>query len=439
MPHDSNIGVSLLGQLPDGFNVATYGWEPDNAAVRAIAADVAGATMYSLLAVAADPDAAVREDSLEEIFRDDFLLSAPSPRRRRIAQIASQTVGMSPEARSVIFGRAGRRTAGEHLERGGLETYEDGAEPLDLDARFLGRDERVLLRPSAQDIRLENDRLDLPAPSGANPSSLRELGRRAAGEEEDGDAGVLNEAAILARFQPPPGIPRQSQLSDFDDFTTVPGPLTHNAVHFRLRRIDCLDQTNGWLGGETLVDKISWASILHGSAGETVKTGVMNAGKFRDGDSRTFSPPRELATFRADVGSWPWHASIVLLLAERDAGGFAKFLDKVYDKVKDKISQQVSKAVAAGLIKFIGKILASIIGAAVAWAVNRVLKWLIDVIKDDVFTPVTTGVWIQSEKALRHASEVLHGFTSPPQVARFKQFGGTYEMTWDVQLSGQFS
>jgi hypothetical protein len=401
--------------------------------LQQIADDVAGAALYSLLAVAADPGASLPEDSIEYSFRQDVLASVPQSRRKEIAETASALISMPIEGRVALFGRAGRRMPKDHLANGGMENYEDGAPPLKLDPKFLGRDDKITLRVSPGNLRRENDRLSMPLPRGAEQERLSAIGQ----DMEATDEGVFDEDRILAKFQLPQGIPAQSHVPTLDQFTAELPPLKHNAVSFRLRKIHCLDQTNGWLGGETLADKIEWAAILNGSKGETVNTGKQWAGKFRDGDAFTFIPPRTLATFRADVGTWPWHANILLMLSERDAGGFADFISKVYEKIKTDIEKKVAQWVAAGLQQYIGKFLAAIIGGLVGSAVVWVIGWLIKIIKDDIFTPCVRGVWIQSQKALYHASNVLDGFTSPTWVCDYKQHGGHYRLMWDVQLKGQ--
>ena len=74
-----------------------YGAPPDNPAIRAIAEDVAGATAYSLLAVAAHPEAALAQNTVEELFRDELLDAAPVTRKREMAQSAKALLGPGPD------------------------------------------------------------------------------------------------------------------------------------------------------------------------------------------------------------------------------------------------------------------------------------------------------------------------------------------------------
>jgi len=410
-----------------------YGAPPDNPAIRAIAEDVAGATAYSLLAVAAHPEAALAQNTVEELFRDELLDAAPVTRKREMAQSAKALLGPGPDGRRLMFGRAGSRSPEEHLQHGGLDNFEDGLEPLDLDRRALGHGDTLNLRVAPSDIEVANNRLTMPAPRGATQDTLNELATRGA-DATGRQQGMLNLDALMARFDPAAG---GTSPHSTDTLTADLGPLRHNAVRFKLVKIHCLDQTNGWLGGETLADKISWSSLCLGTKGEKVTSGIHDAGKFRDGDALTLTPARELAKFRADVGVFPWHGQIVFTIAERDAGGFATFMQKLYENIQEMVSKAVAKAVAEGLKKLLGQKLASIIGDIVAWALIKVLDYLVMVIKDDIFKPCLTGFWIESEQALRHASDVLDGFTSPVRFCDYRQFKGHYRVSLQAQLRGR--
>jgi hypothetical protein len=437
-PRRASAALSPLKQketvmaVPDGFHFTGLSSPPVNPQLRAIALDAAGAAVYSCLAVAADPDAPT-SGALEASFRS-IVDGAPADRREDIRQRARALLDVPPETRKMLYGRAGTRSPREHLAVGGMEKFNEGLPALEFDEKLLGlpsRNVTLSVPPSA--IEADEERLIVTAPIALRDVAALQ-GEVASRRDEAIQTGILDREKFLSAFAPPAGIPFSP---DGLTFTAELGELQHNAVRFRIHRIRCSDQTNGWAGGETFADKIDFAAITIGPSGEQKKIGRERIGSFRDNESRVFSPPRELGVFPADVGAWPWYSHVVLILAERDLRGFAEYLDELYDKVRDDIADKVKEWVVQGLEVILGTLLASVVGGLVAFAINWVLEKLLGLIKDDIFEPRTVAGSIESDKALRHASDVLDGFEQPTQVAHFYGFKGHYEIYYSWALEGR--
>ncbi len=97
----------------------------------------------------------------------------------------------------------------------------------------------------------------------------------------------------------------------------------------------------------------------------------------------------EFASFekpKPKSGEWLYDTyGVMVALAEVDAGGFGKFLDKIYGKVQEKVMAAIAVAVAAGATPFVGPYVGAIAGAVAAWVVDKLIEWFISWFGDDPF------------------------------------------------------
>ncbi len=76
-------------------------------------------------------------------------------------------------------------------------------------------------------------------------------------------------------------------------------------------------------------------------------------------------------------GGWNYVYTGIIAMAEKDDGGFAKFLQELWDKVGDAVTAAVSGAVGAAVGAAIGAAMGGIIGAIVGFVLAAVILWLI--------------------------------------------------------------
>jgi hypothetical protein len=123
-----------------------------------------------------------------------------------------------------------------------------------------------------------------------------------------------------------------------------------------------------------------------------------------------------------------------LVLAEKDMGGFADFLSKLWEKVKGKVLEMVTAALGAAIGSLIGTDvipgLGTIIGAVVGWVIGGLVKLLLELFGDDVFEPFGVSVSVPSLNA-----KFPGGTTDSPHPIRYEGYGGMYDLTYDWQLS----
>lgn len=197
----------------------------------------------------------------------------------------------------------------------------------------------------------------------------------------------------------------------------------------RIHKVRCVDETNPeWLGddeialGGTTVDET-------GDAKKVAEFGVRN--DFDDGEQKVYAPPREFVWFNLSEGDkWPKSYFVTLVLAEKDMGGLADFLNKLLDKVKGEVVSALSAALGAAIGASGGPV-GAIIGAVVGWVVGQVFEWLKAWWSDDVFSPRTVSLSLSSANATFAGGAK----DSPESTLTYKGFGGTYTVTYDWILS----
>ena len=110
--------------------------EPDNSEIRKIANDVLQAVQYSFASVAANPDQAVRADTLEATFQQTFK-RMDAVKLERVQTKAVELVKASPELRTTLFGRYGQLDSKEFVSMG-FDRAHEGLAPLTIDQKLLG-------------------------------------------------------------------------------------------------------------------------------------------------------------------------------------------------------------------------------------------------------------------------------------------------------------
>jgi hypothetical protein len=206
---------------------------------------------------------------------------------------------------------------------------------------------------------------------------------------------------------------------------------TTNKLEFRIHKVRCVDETNPeWLGD----DEIALGGTTVDETGDAKKVAQFTVrNDFDDGEQKVYAPPKQFTWFSLAEGGnvWPKSYFVTLVLAEKDMGGLADFLNKLLDAVKGHVIEALGAAIG-GVIGSIGGPLAAVIGAAVGWIVGKIFEWLKSWWSDDVFPPKTLSISIPS---MTH--RWAGGATDSPEgVVRFSGHGGTYDLTYDWRMFG---
>lgn len=399
----------------------TYGAPaPDNSEIRKIAEDVLGALKYSFAAVAANQATAVRPNSVEADFKS-ALERLPAQKREQAQRTATELVSASSPARIALFGRAGERSAEEHIGAvGGFARFDEGLAPLVLDRKLLGLRTPSITAP-LESLRASSEGLLIPAsllPTGFESfrSDFESAGAVAADTEVMDDARL---ADIWGAANVGDPFADSASGSEFEEFATT------DKMGFWITKVKCVDETNPeWWGS----DEIALAGVSVDETGDTKKISEKYiGGGFDDGDSKSYSNYRYHWFSLREGEVWPKTYSVSLILAEKDNGGLSDFLNSVWEKVGKTVKEKIQAAVTAGLTPYLGAAIASAIGAAVAWVIDVFVKWIISLWKDDIFPPFTARVTTPSMSARWHYPNGTWGNpSSGVRTAHFYGHGGHY-------------
>lgn len=203
------------------------------------------------------------------------------------------------------------------------------------------------------------------------------------------------------------------------------GAPEYDRLSVRLHEVKCVDETNPESGH----DKISLGCLSIDETGDVTKIDAFNVSDtFDDGDSKTYNPPRELAGFNIREGGdhWPKQYRVVIVLAERDFGGFPEFLVNAAKKLKEYILGLLDGAVGVVLGE-----LASIVASLVAHAIEAVIRWLRELWQDDVFPAISDEVAMHSLD--QHFATGTR--TSSIRTRSTTAHGGKYRVRFDWHLT----
>ncbi len=243
------------------------------------------------------------------------------------------------------------------------------------------------------------------------------------------DTVALRNGRGINQDDPPPG-PNPHPVPDPDPLPAPnppPNPTEPYAdkLELRILKVRCANETN-----ELGKDEIAMGGSSINAVGNTRLIGELKVGSFKKGATKTYSPAKVFDTFILTLGGndYPKSCFGLLSLAEKDHGGFKKFLDFVWTKVKEDVEKAVLAA-AASIGTIVGGLLGAIIAATAAYVVMALVEWMIGMFGDDIFTPVTVSVQIPSKNP-----RFSTGLVSPQDVAVFKAHGGRYEVTYDWRV-----
>lgn len=290
--------------------------------LRAIATDALEALKYSLMAVAAGDSPAVRGD-MEQLL-SGFLESRSSPIRTRFAERAEAELEASPQLRAANFGRYGQLSRADY-RRAGWDGLTSRAGKLRLDA-----------------VQLKNTILTHP----------------------------LN------------GLVSSQPQTDPD----LAAGLTFKKLRLYIRQVECKEETSGIFEGD---DQTNMGGNFTDPFGNTVIVNQFEVSNdFDKFEVVDFGFSKVFANWNivTDPNQWPCVYSAVIALAEKDDGGFYKFLQGLWDKVSAFVLAAIGGATGAAVGAAAGSTfpgLGTAVGAAVGFVVGGLIAWIIALFKNE--------------------------------------------------------
>jgi hypothetical protein len=405
----------------------------ENSELRKIAQDVLDAARYALASVAANLEQPVRPDSLESAFKEG-INKLDAGKRASIQATAKELANASEGVRTATFGRYGKFESKDFLGMG-FARADEALPELTLDKKLLGIKTPTITVPVDAVRRTPEGGLLIPSDrvppefEGIDTFENLEQGfeeaREAAIRSEVYDAGRLNELWGLD------GMAASAiQASDTDEFEAA----ATDKLGFYITQVKCVDETNPEFWGS---DEIAIGGLTVDETGDTTKVSEKYVGGgFDDGDVKNYSPHLQFTWFNlreqhGEPGSkWPKMYFVTLLLAEKDHGGFSSALQKVWEKVAAKVKEAVEKAITGALSGLVGPAIAAAIGKIAAWIVDKLVGWIIQLFKDDLFPPFVAKLMVSSLNQTWPGGSK----TGPLQTAHFSGHGGHYTVRYYWKL-----
>ncbi len=401
--------------------------EIENSEVRKIAQDVLDAAKYSFVAVAANPNQAVRADSLEAVFKD-ALSKMPEAKRSTVRKQATEIAQTSQTARQMLFGRYGALDTQSFLGTGGFNRAGESLGELAIDKKLLGIRQPTLTLPLDGSVRVTSEGLLVPA--SALPNNFEDFESAVVENSKSAAQSELYDTQRLADIWGPvygDSALNQGRTNEFEAAAVT------NKLALYISQVKCVDETNPEFWGS---DEIALAGVTVDETGDTNKVNEQYVGGgFDDGDAKNYNPHWRYTWFNLTEGSkWPKHYSVSLILAEKDNGGLSDVLNTIWLKVRDYVKSAIEKAVTGVLSEYLGPVIASAIGKAVAWIIDKLVGWIIGLFKDDVFPPFTASTNIPSYNARWTLNGTWGATWSGYRYAHFYGYGGHYQITYYWQL-----
>jgi hypothetical protein len=223
-------------------------------------------------------------------------------------------------------------------------------------------------------------------------------------------------------------------------------------VQLRVHAIECVKTTKEVDRDEIYLAAIKVEGELQNLSGgkrklaaKAEKGVLLDAGKFKKGDTRRFNPPRLLATFPAGakLDDCPRYFYATLLMIEKDEGALGDIVNQAVKSVEKGVVQAVTKAAANAATTMLSGLAAGAavgsaipvplvgqaVGAAAGMAVSSVAAEIKKSRKDDVFTP--ESIHLELGGFPKEAGQI----TGSRDKATFKDFKGHYVVTYSWAIA----
>lgn len=356
---------------------------PKQLEIRAIADDVLSKLRYAFTAVAAE-DQPAASGSLDKLFRE-YLATRNTATRARARENARAIMESAPQLRRKQFGRYAA---------------------IDLkDYRTLGSD--------GMEHRV--------SPLQVNTEALKK--------------GVNKLTARLSTMPPEiaqlPNLPEKQMLESGGNPDLEAG-LRFKKVKLIVRQVRCIEETDGEPGS----DEINLGGSIVGATGNNKLVDQFQVSDdFDEGERRNPNKVFGSYTIRTEPQGFPYVYTAVIVMAEKDDGGFYKFLKELWDKLGDKVQDMVKGAVGAGIGAALGS-LAGPIGTIIGAVFGAFIGWFIELFDnpDDIVGVKTVQLGLGACTRSYYDWAKLTTPQGLKSTLFFKGDGGRYEvdLAWKV-------
>ncbi len=213
---------------------------------------------------------------------------------------------------------------------------------------------------------------------------------------------------------------------------------THSRLVLQIHSIKCVDESNGKYMERIGGDEIVLSGVIIDATGRARRATTLRAGKFdKDGETRTYSPPRAFHTFDLTSGpDYPRTFRTMFVVVERDeGGGFQAVVNALVDKA-NAVAQAPTNGNGAGAELINTALTAAASSEDPRAALAKVLteeaaKQITKKLKDDIFPPLLAELRVRSATAWISRT----GSTTAVKTVRTKAHGGRYEIkySWRVE------
>jgi CheY-like chemotaxis protein len=348
--------------------VTTQANLPSHAAVRALAEDILHSLKYSFTAAAVAPEAQV-QGRADTLFREFLARRKPE---------AKQAYRMHAEALLNTNSLLRERTFGRYAH-------------LDLSAyRRVGADQAHNLVPA---LRLDGPKLmNALKQSEQNEARFTQLPPSFFTADE--------EAGLSGRLKLKP-LPQQSHQAV--------APVKYTKVGLYLSSVHCIEETD-----EIGSDHIALGGSYTSADGRTTtQVREFSVSKDFDEGETVHYGGKLFAEWNILAGKqWPMAYSAMVVMAEKDDGGFAEFLQKLWGLVSDAVKSAVGKAAGTAIGTAIGGAfggLGAVLGAAIGFILGALVDWVISWFNnvDDLIAMKPLTLWLHGATASYYASTGL--------------------------------
>ena len=207
--------------------------------------------------------------------------------------------------------------------------------------------------------------------------------------------------------------------------------LKYKRMRLTITKVACEAESGEWSPS----DEFSMGGQFIDPFGKVTQVGEFEV--MTDADAgETVHPNRVFADWKLHTGdTWPKVYIAVLAAAEKDDGGFAKFLRELWEKVKEK----ATLLIAAGLGALVGTEIMPVLGTIIGAVVGVVAAWIISLFDNpDDFMPTRTlkMTLAAASKSYYDWAKLTSAAGWPSQVT-FGEDGSRYrvDLSWKVSTA----
>ena len=376
--HLSGLEPSLT--FPAVLRLGTKSNQPTEPNLNAVLQDVLHSLQYSFAAVAADVPIA-KPSSTDTMFRE--FLATRSPKVRSAHSTRASALLKAPvELRHNYFGRFAAIEPTQYSALG-FDGLRSTPAPIKLDP--------AVLKHAVEKQRESTLRLSVPARS-MEPSATNK---------------VKITIPIAPREKPEisPITPEVAKLME-----DVKAGAKYKKLGLFIKRVDCIEETDE----PSASDEINLGGVFVSPDGQThaVKEFTVSSNfdagesvlypaaqipsdflghpeKLQKAFTEAYAKPGRLFCewdIRSDLG-WPAAYCAALCMAEKDDGGFWKFIKQLVSKVIEVVEDAIGKSVGTAIGAAIGAVAGgwgAIIGAAIGFVIGAFVDWLTGDNPDDI-------------------------------------------------------